>query len=127
MLILLIGIVKALRAQADKTRWEQIRAVIPDAHRLAQKVSKLTPTKKDDEFVRQAGRLLEAFGVELRPDEVEAVKAMGAAEHQSYKLVRDGKEADPVADAVEETLEALAAGGAEGNGVSEPVTEPGPS
>jgi hypothetical protein len=116
VLVLLVGIVKALRAQSERSRWEKIRAVIPDAHRLAQKVSRLTPTRKDDEFVKQAGRLLEMAGVVLKPSEVGAVKAMGEAEHQDYKLMRDGAEPDPVGDAVAETLEALAGPDAEGNG-----------
>lgn len=92
---LLIGLVQAWRQSKETSRWAKIRALVPDAHRLAQRAASLTKTAKDDEFIRQLGRLLKAWGVELHPDELDAVRAMGSAEHQSFKLLRAAAEGVP--------------------------------
>lgn len=84
----LMAIVAKYRADERQNRWARIRGIIPDAHRLAERVAAHTRAKKDDEFVRQARKLLEAFGVDLTPEEEVAVRALGSAEHQSYKLER---------------------------------------
>lgn len=86
----LVALVGAYRHAQTESRWKRIRSLIPDAHRLAQRAARLTKTKKDDEFLRQLDRLLEAFDIELRPREREAARAMGAAEHQTFKMLRDG-------------------------------------
>jgi len=88
----LIALVGAYRHSAETSRWAKIRGLIPDAHRLAQRVAAQTRTKKDDEFLRQLERLLGAFGIELTRPEAEAARAMGSAEHQTFKLLRDGPE-----------------------------------
>lgn len=78
-----IGLAKWWIEHNDKTKWDRIREIVPQAHRLAQKASKLTETKKDDLFVEFVGKLL---GKAVEASDVEAVKLLGSAEHQDYKL-----------------------------------------
>lgn len=75
------------RTTTDEAYWSKVRALIPDAHRLAERAAKLTPTPKDDLFIENLGKLLTAVGIDLQAEHVGAVKLMGSAEHQDYQRV----------------------------------------
>lgn len=96
----LAALIGMYRQSTGKTRWERILSIVQPAHRLAQKAAALTRTQKDDEFLRIAARLLGAFGIKLDEAERETLRALGSAEHQTYKLLRDGGTGAPVLEAI---------------------------
>lgn len=89
-LMVLVKQWKTAGEQAEVTRWARVLSMVKPAHRLAQKVAQSTHTAKDDEFLRQISRLLAVVGIKLDDAEADAVRALGSAEHQDFKLLRDG-------------------------------------
>jgi site-specific recombinase len=52
VLIALVTLIKSAREKDRSDKWAYIKAIVPEAHNLAQKIATATRhTKKDDEFV----------------------------------------------------------------------------
>ena len=88
LLVAVVGVVKAIRAKSNMDKWTMIRESVPLIHGVVQKAASLTATKKDDAFVAQIRKLLEAAGFNLDITEEAAVKALGEGFHQEFKLDR---------------------------------------
>jgi hypothetical protein len=101
LLVAVAGLVNVLRQKDRSDKWKLIRESLPEIHDLVQKIAKATPTKKDDEFVRQIGKVLEAAGFKLLPEDVGAVKALASGFHQAAKIedrIAEAMSRDPLAD-----------------------------
>jgi len=98
LLIALLSAIKVIAQRDRSDKWALIRESIPEIHDVVQKIARQTPTKKDDEFVRQIGKLLSAAGFKLEAGDVDAVKALGSGFHQAAKIDEEMRR-DPLADA----------------------------
>lgn len=104
LVVVVFGVVSALRAKwlemeksENFSRWDFIRASVPEVHNCVQKAAKLTPTAKDDAFVAKMDALLRAAGLlPVQAGEVVAVKALGEGYHQDAKAVEKAMAADPL-------------------------------
>lgn len=94
-LVLLVGVIKAIRAKGNMDKWTLIRESVPMIHNVVQKASELTPTKKDDAFVALMRKLLETAGFNLDISEEKAVAALGEGYHQEFKMDRAMLESAP--------------------------------
>ena len=86
LLMALLGAIKIIAQRDRSDKWALIRESIPEIHDVVQKIARQTPTKKDDEFVKQIGKLLSAAGFKLEAGDVDAVKALGSGFHQAAKV-----------------------------------------
>lgn len=94
ILAMALGIWKNHFANVEKNRSDAIFGAAPSLHRLVEKIAKETPTKKDDEFVKQMNIVLDALGYKpvTNEKEVALVKSLGTAEHEEYKMYLDPEE-----------------------------------
>ena len=81
----IIGIVKWYRDNRQLDKWDRIKALAPQIHDVVERIAREPPTKKDDLFVEKMNEVLKALGFELKPHEVEGVKILGTAAHESAK------------------------------------------
>ena len=96
LLVIAFGVVVAMRkmwreeVETQKlSKWDFIKANIPEVHNLVQKVSKLTKTPKDNLFIEEMDKVLIAADIlPISPKETKAVKALASGYHQEYKEVR---------------------------------------
>ena len=77
---------KSENSKDKAARWKFFKDHVPDAHMLAKNIAEGTKTKTDDEFIRRLEELAKAFGYEIEPHEIPALKALGSAEEQGFKL-----------------------------------------
>ena len=92
------------RADKDKiTKFQLIKELVPYIHDLVEKSAKFTDTKKDDAFLDQITKAMKALGYDIKEEDHEGIKVLGAAEHN---FVKKAKEAEEVSEVVGKSEEA---------------------